>query len=315
LGAVLVVGSYNASLTVFSDRLPQRGQTVLGQGFDIGPGGKGNNQAIAAKRLGADVTFLVKVGGDEFGVAARERFAHEGLPSAGVLRGDQHTGVALIMVDALGDNLISVAPGANSELDVGDVVRISPLLSKTTHLLCQLECRLELFRDVARWSRQRGLTTILNPAPAAPLDDETCQLVDLLTPNESELAVLVGPDGFGDRPLDKHLVVESARSLVRRGVGQVIVTLGERGAVHVTAAGDRWFDAYPVEAVDSTGAGDAFNGGLVAALAADLELANAIDLGMRAGAFCVTKPGVVAGLATPAELDAAIPPRNGGVRR
>ncbi len=299
---------------MFSERLPQRGQTVLGHGFDMGPGGKGNNQAIAAKRLGADVTFLVKVGEDDFGAAARSHFAVEGLPSAGVLQGEQHTGVALIMVDAHGDNLISVAPGANSELDLGDLVRTSALLSGTSHLLCQLECRLELFRDVAKWARQRGLTTILNPAPAAVLDDDTCQLVDVLTPNETELAVLVGSDDPEDGPLDNDFVIESARSFVRRGVGHVIVTLGARGAVHVKGAGDGWFDAYLVDAVDSTGAGDAFNGGLVAALAAGLELPDAIDLGMRAGAFCVTKAGVAAGLPTLGQLDAAIPARNSGVR-
>ncbi len=312
MGTVLVVGSYNVALTVFSERLPQRGQTVLGYDFDIGPGGKGTNQAIAAKRLGADVDFVVKVGADDFGAAARERFALEGLPSTGILCGDGHTGVALIMVDALGDNVISVAPGANSELAVADLLQVAPLLSRATHVLCQLECTAELFGDVARWSRQRGLMTILNPAPAAPLNDATCQLVDLLTPNESELAVLVGSGEVSGGALDEAVVVGSAHRLIERGINDVIVTLGERGSVRVTAAGDEWFGAYPVSAVDSTGAGDAFNGGLVAGLAAGLELGNAIDLAMRAGAFCVTKPGVLAGLPTLEQLDAAIPPRNGG---
>jgi ribokinase len=303
------------SLTVFSDRLPQRGQTVLGRDFDIGPGGKGNNQAVAAKRLGADVTFLVKLGTDSFGTAAKEGLAVEGLPAAGILYGEQHTGVALIMVDASGDNAISVAPGANSELAISDLQRLAPVLSGTTHVLCQLECTLELFRDVACWSRQQGLTTILNPAPATALDEETCRLVDVLTPNESELALLVGSADDNGQGLDDAAVVESARVLIERGVREVIVTLGERGTVHVTTTNSDWFGAYSVEAVDSTGAGDAFNGGLVAALATNLEMRAAIDLGMRAGAFCVTKPGVVAGLPTRAQLDATVPPRSGGVRR
>lgn len=301
---LLVVGSYNASLTVFSSELPRRGQTVLGGEVDIGPGGKGNNQAIAARRLGFDVSFAVKVGRDAFGDAARELFKREGLPSSSVLEGRRGTGVALIMVDQNGDNLISVAPEANAELEIADVIRLAPAFEEATHLLCQLECTVELFCEVSRWARRREMRVILNPAPAARLGDDDYALVDVLTPNETELQLLTGRDVSS-----RAQAITAARVLLERGVGEVIVTLGERGAVHVTADEARPYDAYKVAAVDTTGAGDAFNGGLAGALSAGESMAEAIDLGMRAAAFCVTRRGVIGGLASRAELDAEIPSR------
>ena len=156
VGRVIVVGSYNASLSVFSNELPTRGQTVLGSRLDIGPGGKGNNQAIGARRLGADVSFVVKLGRDYFAGTARSVLEGEGLSSSWILDSPTDTGVALIMVDAKGDNLISVAPGANDELQVGEVTGLVGLVDGASHLLCQLECSLELFVDVARSGARVG---------------------------------------------------------------------------------------------------------------------------------------------------------------
>jgi len=301
---LLVVGSYNASLTVFSDELPSRGQTVLGDQLDIGPGGKGNNQAIAARRLGVDVAFVVKLGRDAFGETARELFAREGLPLGLILEGEKGTGVALIMVDASGDNLISVAPEANAELELADVVRLSTMFEGASHLLCQLECTVELFRNVSQWARERGMTTVLNPAPAVPLGDDTYRLIDLLTPNETELKILTGRDIDTD-----EAAIAASHELIERGVGSVVLTRGARGVMHVTAGGTQQYDAYYVNARDTTGAGDAFNGGLLAALTEGTSMESAIDLGMRAAAFCVTRAGVIGGLATRAQLDAELPSR------
>ncbi|MGC2176189.1 MAG: ribokinase [Acidimicrobiales bacterium] len=302
---LLVVGSYNASLTVFSDELPQRGQTVLGDQVDIGPGGKGNNQAISARRLGVDVAFVVKLGRDLFGDSARELFAREGLAPGSILEGKQGTGVALIMVDVAGDNMISVGPGANAELELVDVVELEPAFEGATHLLCQLECTAELFRDVGQWARERKMVTILNPAPAVPLSDETYGLIDLLTPNETELQILTG------RNIDTDdAAIAAARELIERGVGSVVLTRGAKGVIHVTAETSQVHDAYRVNARDTTGAGDAFNGGLVAALTDGESMESAIDLGMRAAAFCVTRVGVIDGLATRAQLDAEVPRRS-----
>lgn len=304
MGRIVVVGSYNASLSVFSDTLPSRGQTVLGSRLDIGPGGKGNNQAIGAQRLGAATAFVVKIGQDSFGAAARTVLEAEGLPTKWIRESQTATGVALIMVDVAGDNLISVAPGANSDLKPAEVIALDGLFDGASHLLCQLECSLDLFCGVAAWARPRGVKTILNPAPAQRLPTEVCALIDVLTPNESELGVLAGAEIRTDDD-----IVNAAKRLLDQGVREVVVTLGARGAVWLGPGPTQWFDAYPVAARDTTGAGDAFNAGLAAALASGGDMYDAIDLGMRAGAFCATRHGVISGLATAAQLDAEVPVR------
>jgi ribokinase len=303
MGRVVVVGSYNVGLTVVGPALPMSGQTVLGHTFDMGPGGKGSNQAIGAKRLGADVTLVAKLGNDVFGAEARSLFEREGLLGPGIVEADTHTGVGLILVDDSGQNMIAVAPGANGRLRAVDLDALPGLFDGASHLLCQLECPPELFLAAARRARAAGATSVLNPAPASALSDELYELVDILTPNETELAVLTElPTGS-----DQEVQIAS-RSLLVRGVGQVLVTLGERGAMLVREGTARLFPAYPAAARDSTGAGDAFNAGLVAALAQGFTMAEAINLGARAGAFCVTRLGVIEGLPTMTDLDREVPP-------
>jgi ribokinase len=304
MGRVVVVGSYNVGLTVVGPTLPAPGQTVLGHTFDIGPGGKGSNQAIGARRLGADVTLLAKVGKDAFGKAARELFEREGLLGRGILEGDTHTGVGLILVDDEGRNMISVAPGANGLLSPADIDRVPDLFEGATHLVCQLECPPELFIAAARQARkcEHRVTTILNPAPAVSVPDEVYPLVDILTPNETELAVL-----SHTKPHDRSGFEQAARSLMSRGVGEVIVTLGDRGVLHVSRDTVNEYPARRVEVRDATGAGDAFNAALVTGLAAGASMADALALGIRAGAFCVTRLGVINGLPTRAQLDAEVP--------
>lgn len=303
MGRVVVVGSYNVGLTVVGPTLPAPGQTVLGHTFDIGPGGKGSNQAIGARRLGAEVTLLAKVGKDAFGKAARELFEREGLLGRGILEGDTHTGVGLILVDDEGRNMIAVAPGANGLLTPADIDRVPDLFEGATHLVCQLECPPELFIAAARRAREHRVTTILNPAPAVSLPDEVYPLVDILTPNETELAVL-----SDTKPHDRSGFEQAARSLMSRGVGEVIVTLGDRGVLHVSGDTVDEHPARRVDVRDATGAGDAFNAALVTGLAAGAAMADALALGVRAGAFCVTRLGVIDGLPTRAQLDAEVPP-------
>jgi ribokinase len=302
MGRVVVVGSYNVGLTVIAAALPNIGQTVLGHTFDMGPGGKGSNQAIGAKRLGAEVTLVTKVGTDAFGSEARALFEREGLLGPGILQADTHTGVGLILVDDRGRNLIAVAPGANGLLSVEDARSVPRLFEGASHLLCQLECRPELFDGVAELARAAGVTTILNPAPAIPLGDRTYGLVDFLTPNESELSVLAGVP-----VTDRAAAAAAARRLLDRGVGRILVTMGDRGVHLISREGEEAFPARSTRAVDTTGAGDAFNAGLAAGLAAGLEIPNAISLGIRAGAFCVSNVGVIAGLPTPEQLDREVP--------
>ncbi len=302
MGRVVAVGSYNVSLTVVAPALPAPGQTVLGHTFDMGPGGKGSNQAIGAKRLGADVSLVVKVGSDGFAVAARDLFEREGLLGPGILEADTHTGVALILVDDEGRNMIAVAPGANGLLTPDDLDLLPGLLDGASHLLCQLECSPELFAAAARRARSAGVATILNPAPAVALSEELLALVDILTPNQTELATLTG------MPVDEERQIEAAaRSVQALGVGDVVVTLGEHGVLRVSPDGVESVPARRVAARDTTGAGDAFNAGLVTGLSSGRSMAEAIELGTRAGAFCVTRLGVIDGLPTREQLDEEVP--------
>lgn len=300
MASVLVAGSYNAGLTVYSDRLPAPGETVLGHRFEAGPGGKGANQAIGLARLGCRVAFATKVGNDVFGSEARQILRAEGISSHGILLGQQPTGVALILVDSAGGNAISVAPGANLELTADDVVdALGPEFDTCGYVVCQLECPLELAVGLAARARRLGKQVVLNPAPAQPIGPDELPLFDVMTPNEVELSCLATALGVNSGSVEVQ-----AKALVDCGVGAVVATVGEKGAVLVSGAGVESFPAYPVAAVDSTGAGDAFTAGLVAALARGETMQHAVSEGCRAGAFCVTQRGVIDGLGTREELDA-----------
>jgi len=295
---VLVAGSYNAGLTVYGPRLPRPGETVVGDGFDAGPGGKGANQAIGARRLGADVTFVTKLGDDLFGRQARAVLTAEGLPEWGILTGQAPTGVAFILVDAAAENMIAIAPGANLELAPADVLALDERVRDAGIVLVQLECETSLAVGVAAWARQQGKRAILNPAPARDLSIADLKNFEIITPNEHELHALAAASGTGgDGP------EEQAVALARAGVPNVVVTLGADGALWASEDGVRTFPAPAVRAVDTTGAGDAFNAGLAAALASGARQPEAISYGCRAGAFCVTRRGVIDGLAYRADLE------------
>lgn len=296
MGKILVAGSYNASMTVVSSRLPAPGQTVLGTEFFTSPGGKGSNQAIGAARLGADVAFAVRLGEDRAGADARRLFEEEGLAGPAVLNtSGQATGVALIVVDSLATNQIAVAPGANSLLTIHDIP--SCLLTEVDVLLCQLESPVELFVDLARATRRQGSVAILNPAPATALTDECLGLVDFLTPNETELAEITGQPANTREELGA-----AAAALLERGVRNVVATLGEQGAMWADRNGVRYFPSREVAAIDTTGAGDAFNAGFAVGLARGLGVPESIELAIACGAYCVTKRGVLAGLPRASDL-------------
>jgi ribokinase len=296
---LVVAGSYNAALTVYSATLPAPGETVVGTRFEQGPGGKGANQAIGARRLGADVLFVTRLGADAFGDEARSVLLAEGLPEHGITTDDHSpTGIALIFVDDSGQNAISVAPGANLNLS-GPGVRASfgADLRSCKYLLMQLECTAELAVDLASRAPGPRTRSILNPAPARPLTPEALASFDIITPNEGELQAIAASLGLAGGATDVL-----AGQLVKYGIRDVVVTLGERGALWASAAGLQYFGAYPVNAVDTTGAGDAFNAGLAAALVRGESMESAIDYGCRAGAFCVTRNGVIDGLGDPSDL-------------
>lgn len=261
-------------------------------------GGKGANQAVAAARLGAQVTLVAKVGRDMLGDQSADNFAREGIVCDYLLRdADQATGVALILVDDQGENLISVAPGANFALSADEVRSAEPALRGADILLLQLEVPIGAVRTAAELAAAAGVRVVLNPAPAAPLDDALLGCLYCLTPNESEAERLTGiavRDEAGARA--------AAEQLLKRGVGHVVVTLGSKGSLLADAEGVRMVPTRSVQAVDTTAAGDAFNGGLACALARGESLDSAARYASLVGAFSVTRLGAQPSMPTAAEL-------------
>lgn len=294
---ILVIGSSNVDLTIRLDRLPQVGETVSGGEFYQSFGGKGANQAVAARRAGADVVFLTKVGADTNGTLVTQHLLSEGLPSYGI-RADRReaTGVALIVVDTTGRNMIAVAPGSNRLMTADEIRQHAALFEDVRVLLIQMEVPLPAVTQALTLAKESGVTAILNPAPAQPLSDSVLRLVDVITPNETEAQMLTG---FPEP-------AEAARLLVERGVGAVIVTLGDRGAYLLDGRGPRHVPAFPVQAVDSTAAGDAFNGALSCGLAEGWTLEEACRFAAASGALAASKRGAQASLPTRREIDALL---------
>lgn len=295
---VVVIGSANVDFTVKLDRLPQLGETVSGGEFYTSFGGKGANQAVAAHKAGAEVKFLARVGYDQNGEAIVKNLEAHGLTSEGILRDEsQHSGVALIMVDQAGNNAIAVAPGSNRSLTEEDIHRANSFISWGEVLLIQLEVPEPAVREALRLAKAHGLVTILNPAPAYPVPKEIFSLVDILTPNEIEAGTLTG---ISVENLNK--TTNAARKLIEFGCGQVIVTLGKGGCCWVQKDWVQAFPSFPVTAVDSTAAGDAFNGALTCALAEGHPMQDAIRFASAAGAISVTRKGAQDSLPTRDEI-------------
>jgi ribokinase len=301
---VCVVGSANVDLTFRAASLPRPGETLAGRSFQLAFGGKGANQAVAAARLGARVHLVARVGCDLFGEQLRQHFLAEHIDASHVRTDDsQSSGAASITVDDEGRNCILVVAGANGGLAPADVQAAAPTIAACQILLCQLEVPVETTRTALRVAREAGVTTVLNPAPAAPLADEVLRLADLCVPNETEAERLTG------KPVTDLAEAEAAaRMLQARGARTVVVTLGERGALLVDQ-GARHIQAVPVRAVDTTGAGDAFIGGLAVFLAEGLDLERAAGRACAVAALSVTRLGAQAALPSSAELEAFLAAR------
>ncbi len=294
MSRVFVIGSSNLDLTVRLDRLPQVGETVSGGEFYQSFGGKGANQAVAARRAGADAVLLTKLGADANGERITQHLVAEGLPSYGIrIDRREPTGVALIVVDAAGRNMIAVAPGSNRFITPDDIRQVASLFEEVRVLLVQLEVPLPAVTQALTLAKASGVITILNPAPAQGLPDALLRLVDVLTPNETEAQHLTGYREPSD----------AAQALLDRGVGAVVVTLGERGALVVSKDGSRQQPAFPVHPVDTTAAGDAFNGALSCGCAEGFDLDRACRFASAAGALATTKRGAQSSLPTRAEID------------
>ncbi|WCN01399.1 ribokinase [Streptomyces sp. M92] len=294
---LLVVGSANADLVIGVERRPGAGETVLGTDLAVHPGGKGANQAVAAARLGARTALLARVGDDGYGRLLLDSQRAAGVDTVGVLVGGAPTGVALITVDPSGDNSIVVSPGANGRLAPGDVRAAASLFHASRVVSTQLEVPLETVVEVVR-SLAPGSRFVLNPSPPLPLPREVLDACDPLIVNEHEAKVILGDARVSDRPEDW------ARILLAKGPRSVVVTLGAEGALVASGSEVSRVPSVKVEAVDTTGAGDAFTAALAWRLGTGASLAEAAAYAARVGAAAVTRAGAQASYPTAAEVEA-----------
>ncbi|MEE9248630.1 MAG: ribokinase [Dehalococcoidia bacterium] len=286
---VVVAGSVNMDLVINVDRMPRPGETVLGGRLQYIPGGKGLNQAIAARRLGdGPVTLIGKVGEDAFGDTLLEFLHSQDLGLGGVTRAPAPTGIALITVDATAENAIVVVPGANFTLRPEDIDAMKGAVSKAGVVVAQLEIPVPAVRRLFSMAREEGATTILNAAPAAEVPLKLLTLVDYLCVNETELAAMAR---LGRAPQELDDIVAAARGLRSRGAGCVIVTLGARGSVTLADGQVIVIEGRKVAAIDPTGAGDCFVGGLAARLSAGTHLREALGFANYAAALSVERVG------------------------
>lgn len=284
---ILVIGSSNTDMILKVPSIPRPGETILGGEFVTAAGGKGANQAVGAARAGGDVTFIAKVGADMFGDRAIAGFGRDRINVDHVVRDRRHpSGVALIFVAKSGENCIAVAGGANSRLSAADVKRAAPAFAQARVVLLQLETPLPTVLAAAQLASKHNVPVILNPAPAQLLPDALLLRVAILTPNETEAETLTGVRVTGD-----HTAECAATKLRSRGVRTVVVTLGARGAFVVDAEGSRHVPGFKVKPVDTTAAGDVFNGTLAVALAEGRTLDAAVRFANAAAAISVTRFG------------------------
>ena len=279
---VVVIGSSNTDMTIKGDRLPKPGETVLGGEFRMGPGGKGANQAVAARRLGADVSFICKVGRDIFGDNAISGYQKEGIDCSRILRSDKASGTALILVDGNAENCIAVAPGANADLTPEDVDSVADVIRSADYLILQLEIPVESVLRAAKIAHEAGVYVILNPAPACHLPEELFGYISPITPNQTESALLSGVEDNLDAAVER---------LMQLGVKDVVVTLGSKGSLVISEGAKTLVPSLKVKAVDTTAAGDTFCGALCVALSEGCSLVDAAGFATKASALTVQKMG------------------------
>jgi ribokinase len=300
--SIVVVGSSNTDMIIQLDRIPRPGETILGGEFTSAAGGKGANQAVGAARAGGNVTFVARVGMDIFGDQAIAGFRKDGIDVSHVFRDSAApSGVALIFVSKGGENSIAVAGGANGKLTPSDVKKAAKAIRSAAVLVAQLETPLETVQAAAEIAAKAGVPVILNPAPARLLPDKLLRLVSILTPNETEAELLTGI-----KVTNEAAYAKAAVKLQARGVETVILTLGSRGAFIAEAGGKQLVPGFKVKAVDTTAAGDVFNGALAVALAEGKTLPAAVRFANAAAAISVTRLGAQPSAPTRTEIESLL---------
>ena len=296
---IVVIGSCNTDMVINTDRLPLPGETIIGGNFFMNAGGKGANQAVAAVRLGGSVSFMAKVGNDHFGSRSIEQYKAEGIDVEHILiDSEMPSGVALIMVDANGENCIAVASGANAMLRVEDIDKATGMIERGDIVLMQLETPLDTVEYVARIAHERGKRVILNPAPAQHLPDALLKNLYMIIANETETELITGV-----RITDMESICRAADVMSERGVQNVVITLGSKGAFIKENGAYHKVPAIKVKAVDATAAGDTFCGALCVALAEKKGILEAVEFANKCASVTVTRMGAQSSLPYRSEID------------
>jgi ribokinase len=300
---VTVMGSFVADLAFRTDRVPAWGETLMGQSFKLGPGGKGSNQAVAAARAGGKVSFISKLGPDPFGDMARSLYAAERIDTQFLFSATSATGAAAIIVDAVkGENAIIVVPGACFEVTAAEIDEARELIANSGIFVAQLELSLPAVQHGLALAHSLGVPTILNPAPATPLPESIFQHIDYITPNETETAALTGIPVASIADAER-----AANAFLARGVRNAIITLGAQGAFVKNEQINAYVPAIDAgNVVETTGAGDAFNGGLAVALSEGMGLVDAVRFGCATAGISITRHGTAPSMPTRAEIDALL---------
>lgn len=300
---VVILGVFVADTAYRADRAPRMGETILGKSFALGPGGKGSNQAVAAARAGGDVHFISRLGQDAFADMAMRIWAEAGVKPAVTQDPDSYTGAAYIFIeDATGDNAIIVCPGAAGAISSEDIEAQRALIEGAAVFVTQLEQPMDAAERALQLARAAGVKTILNPAPAAEISAEMLALCDVVTPNETEAEALTGVPVISVQDAER-----AADMLLGKGVGAAIITLGEKGAFYKDGTQSVLVPAFNVgPVVETTGAGDAFNGGFATALAEGMDPVDAVRFGCATASISVTRPGTAPSMPTRSEIDAVL---------
>lgn len=283
---IVVIGSINMDLVVKTDEIPKIGETVLGRELTQIPGGKGANQSAAISRLGNKAALIGKVGSDMFGDMLVSSLKEANVDASRIEKENCNSGIAVINVDKDGNNNIVVIPGANSKVDIDFLNKNIDIVENSRIVLFQLEIPLETVKEGLKKAKRSGKITVLNPAPAHDLDDDIIENTDILIPNEHELEKIAKI-----KITDNSSLLEAANVLINKGVKELIVTLGSKGALHVNKGGYKFYEAFKVKAVDTTAAGDSFIGGFLSSYAKDWDVDKSIELGQKAAALAIQKIG------------------------
>ena len=298
MAKITVIGSMNVDNVANMERFPEAGESVIGTELNIYPGGKGANQCVAVARLGGDVEMVGMLGSDSGADMFRRIFREEGIKADNVFTSKGISGTVQIQVNAEGQNRICIIPGANNEFGEAELEMIDGLLKETELVMLQHEMRLDIVEEIIRRAHSYGKKVLLNPAPAAKLDERVVAMVDYLTPNETELSVITGMPTESD-----DNVKLAAEKLLKSGTKAVIATLGSRGALVATKEEVRVIPGYKVKAVDTTAAGDSFNGALAVALTEGKSLDDAVRFANAMGALTVQRRGAIPSLHTRSEVE------------